>query len=466
MSLEQSIDASQLEQLENVLDRELKERNKLKWKPRDYQRPAWDFLCSGGKRAFLLWHRRSGKDELCLRFTLRALQERPGSYWHLLPVQEQSRRAIWRAVDPHTGKRRIDLAFPPVLRESTRDQEMLITFKNGSTWQVLGSDNHSSLVGSPPCGLVFSEWALSDPAAWSYLSPILEENQGWSVFNSTPRGVNHAKGMFEYASRSPDWFAQRLTANDTKLFTDKQLEKIEAEYLSLYGEDYGKCIYEQEYFCSFEAAVLGTFYGALMAQAEKEKRITGVPYDPSCRVVTAWDLGVADSTAIWFCQRVGKEIHLIDYYEASGVGLDHYAKIIHQRGYFYEKHVLPHDAEARELGTGKSRLAVLESLGLRRGVHGPVEIIPKEKVEEGIHAVRQLLPRCWFDANKCKKGVEALKLYRAEWNADKKVFGQKALHDWTSHPADALRYLALAIDGSSAGDAFHRKIVYKQGWIA
>jgi hypothetical protein len=466
MSLEQSIDAIQLEQLENVLSGELKEREKLKFMPRQYQLPAWNYLQNGGKRAFLLWHRRSGKDELCLRWTAEAMQRRPGNYWILLPQQEQARKAIWRAVDPHKGKRRIDLAFPIALRESTRDQEMLITLKNGSTVQILGSDNHSALVGSPPIGIVFSEWSLSDPQAWSYLSPILEENGGWCIFNSTPRGPNHAKNLFDYASANPEWFCERLTADQTKLFSPERLEKIEGEYLSIYGEDFGRSVYRQEYFCDFTASVIGCYFGNEMAAAERQGRICGVPYDPSCRVMTAWDLGIGDSTAIWFAQRVGKEVHIIDFYEAAGQPLQHYVQVIQKKGYFYSKHILPHDAEARELATGKTRLSVLESLGLRRGIHGPVEIVPKEKVEEGINAVRQLLPRCWFDAVKCKKGIEALKLYRCEWDSDKRIFGQKAVHDWTSDPADAFRYLALAIDGSSAGETFHRKLIYKDGWYA
>src|SRR3954451_2958960 len=194
----QSIDEAQLAQLETVLEGEVKERKLLAWTPRTYQQAAWDYLQSGGKRAYLLWHRRAGKDDLCLRWTKQALMSRPGSYWFLLPQQEQARKAIWRAVDPHTGRRRIDMAFPVGLRVKALDQEMLIEFKNGSTWQVLGSDNFNALVGSPPAGLVFSEWPLSDPQAWGYLAPAVEENAGWAIFNGTPRGPNHGKTLFEH----------------------------------------------------------------------------------------------------------------------------------------------------------------------------------------------------------------------------------------------------------------------------
>jgi hypothetical protein len=458
LSAQVAIDPAELAKLENVLSAELKERKANKWQPRHYQQAAWDYLQSGGRRVYLVHHRRAGKDELCLRHTARALQQRVGSYWIMLPMQEQARKAIWRAVDPHKGKRRIDLAFPPPLREKTLDQEMLIQFKNGSTVQILGSDNYNSLVGSPPAGIVFSEWPLSDPNAWSYMAPILEENKGWAVFNGTPRGPNHGKTLFDHADRNPDWFCELLTADQTGVFTPAQLERIEQEYIGLHGEDHGRSIFQQEYMCSFTAAVLGTYYGAELAAAERQGRICGVPYDSSARVTTAWDLGIGDSTAIWFMQKAGKEIHLIDYYEASGQALSHYVQILEKRGYFYDRHVLPHDAQARELGTGTTRIAVLERLGLRSGMHGRIDIAPKQQDEEGINAVRSILSRCWFDADKCRKGIEALKLYRTEWDQDKRVFRRKPLHDWTSHAADAFAYLAMMVDSSSP--SFTRKLVY------
>jgi len=255
--LNPSIDPAELTKLEAALEGELKERKRQKWTPRSYQKKAWDYLQAGGKRAFLLWHRRSGKDELCLRHTFAKANEKPGNYWYLLPQQEHARKAIWRAVDPHKGKRRIDLAFPMSARAKTLENEMLIELKNGSTWQVLGSDNYNALVGSPPLGIVLSEWALSDPQAWSYLAPALEENGGWAVFNGTPRGPNHAKTLYEYASRNENWFCEKLTADHTGVFTPEQLDRIQQESIGLYGEDHGRSIFEQEYMCSFEAVSLG-----------------------------------------------------------------------------------------------------------------------------------------------------------------------------------------------------------------
>jgi hypothetical protein len=227
------------------------------WIPRDYQMKLWQYLESGGKRACAIWHRRAGKDEVCLHWAARAAMKRPATYWHMLPEASQSRKAIWDAVNPHTGKRRIDEAFPLAIRSNTREQEMMIKFINGSTWQVLGSDNYDSVVGSPPAGIVFSEWALADPASWSYLMPIVEENGGWVFWITTPRGDNHAKRTHETGIRENDWFSQILTADDTGIFSEKQLAAILRQLEDQYGKARGNAIFMQEYFCSWQAAYTG-----------------------------------------------------------------------------------------------------------------------------------------------------------------------------------------------------------------
>src|SRR5574343_1340527 len=199
--------------------------------------------------------------------------------------------------------------------------------------------------------------------------------------------------------------------------------------------------YAQEFECSFEAAIMGAYFGQEMRQAEEEKRIAGVPHEASTEVFTAWDLGIGDSTAIWFAQIVGREVRVIDYYEASGVGLDHYARILREKGYLYASHILPHDADKSELGTGKTIREVLGNLGVR-----PIQIAPKLSVDEGIQAARLFVKKCWFDATKCKQGLEALKQYRREYDEKLKTFKQRPLHDWCSHAADAFRYLAVGAD--------------------
>jgi hypothetical protein len=211
--------------------------------------------------------------------------------------------------------------------------------------------------------------------------------------------------------------------------------------------------YAQEFECSFEAAVIGAYYGKLMREAED--RISGVPYEPTAQVYTAWDLGIRDSTAIWFAQVVGREIRIIDYYESSGVDLGHYVRELGQRPYLYAGHIVPHDAQAKELGTGKSRLEVLESLGLKN-----LTIAPMHRVEDGINAVRTIIPRCWFDAKKCSRGIDALKLYRSEYDDKLQALKPRPVHDWTSHAADAFRYLAMTLDTKIVNTGFNRPLNY------
>ena len=431
------------------------------WRPRDYQEAVWRYLEHGGKRANLVWHRRAGKDDLAMHWTSVSAMTRPGVYWHMLPQSEQGRKAIWRAVDAHKGQRRIDLAFPAEIRKQTRDQEMNIEFVNGSIWQLVGSDNFNSLVGSPPVGIVFSEWALADPQAWSFLSPILEENDGWALFVTTPRGPNHAQKLFDYARSQPEWFAERLTADTTGVFSAEQLDKIRNDLVGLHGEKEGLSIFNQEYMCSFAAAVIGSYYGSIVEQLERDGRVCDVPYDEAVPVTTAWDLGIGDSTAIWFLQQVGKEVHAIDYYEASGADLGHYVRELQAKPYVYARHILPHDAQARELGTGVSRIDTLESLGLKSGRLGEIKLAPRLRIEDGIQAVRSLLPKCWFDTDRCAKGVEALKLYRSDYDEKHGVMRPRPIHDWTSHCADSFRMAAISSEFIGAGSRvanFNRRI--------
>jgi phage terminase large subunit len=241
------------------------------WKPRPYQFNAWDALQSGKKRLALAWHRRSGKDELALHWTAVSSVERIGPYWHMLPMASQARKAIWDAVNPHTGRRRIDEAFPLAMRASTRDQDMFIRFVNGSTWQVVGSDNYNALVGSPPVGIVFSEYALADPSAWALLRPILAENKGWALFISTTRGRNHFQRLVEYARANPtDWYGETLTVEDTKAIPMEVIDQERRELTAERGPSEAKAIIAQEYYCDADASIPGAYYGELMGRAEAE----------------------------------------------------------------------------------------------------------------------------------------------------------------------------------------------------
>ena len=395
---------------------------------------------NGGKRASVIWPRRHGKDDVALHFTGCAAHERTGVYWHLLPQQNQARKAIWDAINPHTGRRRIDDAFPRELRDTTREQDMMIRFKCGSTWQVIGSDNYDALVGTPPIGVVFSEWALSNPQAWSLIRPILAENNGWAMFITTPRGRNHAHRMHEMAQGSDDWFAEKLTAETTGVFSPETLETERQELIAERGEEDGEAIFQQEYMTSFSAGLPGAYYAKLIDKLDRDGKIGFIPYNPQKQVHTAWDLGRNDATAIWFVQANGAGWDVIDYYANTSVGIDHYVKVLKERDYNYGEHLLPHDAENEQLVSTTGSIAeTVESMGLRG-----VRVVPRTKsVANDINEVRQILPLCRFDKEKTEKGVDALRSYRRVWDEKLRAYRDTPLHDWASDPADAFRTFAI-----------------------
>jgi len=401
---------------------------------------------AGGKRAVEVAHRRWGKDDVALHFTAVAAMQRVANYWHMLPQYSQARKVVWNAVNPRTGKRRIDEAFPPEIRSATHNQEMSIDLVNGSIWQLVGSDNYNTLVGSPPAGIVFSEWALANPMAWAYLAPVLEENGGWALWIYTSRGNNHGKTMLAHAQTTEGWFSQKLPADETPVFKPEQLDIIKGEYQTIFGPELGEMIFEQEYFCSFEGAVYGSYYAKQMAEARKEGRICPVPHNPSIEVDTFFDLGVDDSMAIWFMQPVGREYRFVDYYENTGYGLEHYAKKIKEKPYTYGNHWMPHDASIREMTNNEialSRKEVAENLGIK-----PITVVQRARnmdtiINVHIPAVRSILSQCVFDEKKCDIGIRALEGYHAEYDEEKKVLGNRPAHDWCSHGADAFRTFAV-----------------------
>lgn len=407
------------------------------WDPRPYQMNAWKALESGKKRVILVWHRRSGKDDVGMHWAATQLLQRVGTYWHLLPEYAQARKAIWEAVDPHKGIRRIDIAFPKALRESTREDTMSIRFKNGSYWHLVGSDNYNALVGTPPVGIVASEWALADPKAWGYIRPILLENDGWALFVTTSRGRNHAAKMYEDYRDDPTWHVELLKANETGVFTEEQLASERSEYVKDFGEEAGNALFEQEYMCSFDAPTFGAYFAAELRRMEDDGRLASIPIDRAVPVHTAWDLGYSDSTAIWFIQCVGKERRLIDYAEASGMGFDYYAKLLKDKGYVYGDHYFPHDIAQHMIGMDRSRMETLRSLGIS------ATVVPQGDLNDGINATRRLLDSCWIDRKRCSRGLECLRQYRREWDDKGKVWKPKPLHDWASHGADSLRTFAV-----------------------
>lgn len=426
----------------------------IDWKPRPDQDNLWQYLANGGTRAVMVAHRRFGKDEVALHWAQCAAMDRVGNYWHMLPQYSQARKVVWKAINPRTSKRRIDECFPQWMRSKTNEQDMSIEFINGSIWQLVGSDNYDTLVGSPPVGITFSEWAIANPMSWAYLSPILEENGGWALFIYTSRGNNHGKTMYETARTTEGWFSQLLRADQTPVFNARQLEQIKSDLAKVFGPDLGQALFEQEYFCSFAAAVFGAYYAKQIAEARRDGRICNVRHDTGFEVHTFWDLGVDDSTTIWFMQHINSEYRFIDYYEASGYGWDHYAKVLKDKPYVYGNHYMPHDVEHRKMAQSniaKSGREMAQDLGIK-----PVITVERVRnieilVYEHIPAVRTVLAQCVFDDAKCSRGIQALENYRAEYDEERKVLGQRPEHDWTSHAADAFRTFAIGYQRDNGG---------------
>jgi len=437
----------------------------LAWEPRPHQVDLWEALLAGTTRADVVAHRRWGKDEVALHWAAWAAQARVGGYWHMLPEAGQGRKAIWDAVNPHTGRRRIEEAFPPVVKPEFLDGEMKVRLGNGSTWQVVGSDNYDSLMGASVAGVVMSEWALAKPDAWTYLRPILAENGGWALFLWTPRGRNHATRAFEARGKDPEWFCLKSPATETEVFTQAQLAREKAELVAELGSaEEGEARYASEYLVDFDAAAPGAYYASLLGEAERAGRVGRVPVDPALRVDTAWDLGIDDYTAVWFFQQAGREVRVVDYFETSGEGLAAVVRrAIAEKPYLWGTHHLPHDVMVRELATGRSRYDTLGSLGLTR-----VDVGTAADPEERVNAARLMIPMCWFDAERCALGLERLRAYRKRWSRATHSYSGP-LHDQASHGADAFGEFALNRAGGGRGEPDRRaagRTVGGLSWMA
>ncbi len=434
------------------------------WIPRAYQRPAWDYLERGGRHAELVWHRRSGacprfscraggkkrKDEVGLHRTAVAAHERVAGYWYMLPEYKQARKAIWDAINPKTGKKRIDEAFPLEIRKATRNQEMMIEFKIGSTFQVVGSDNPDSLVGSPPAGIVYSEWALSNPASRAYLRPILVENGGWQIFNTTPRGRNHAWRTLDAARKDPTAFAQVLDATQTGIFTEQELAYELQSYIADFGDDYGRSKFEQEYMCSFDAATLGAILARQIGIAEKEGRISDeVEFDRNGqKLELTLDIGRRDTTTVWFWQSMIGGYQIVDYDSGWGLDAEEWCHRIHEKLSKYRmrdgsdalgKIWLPHDARAKTFSAKRSAVETfVDAFGANH-----IDITPNSAKADRVNAARILIPRVRFHQTNCAQGIEGLRSWSYEYNDETKTFSQEPLHDWASHDGDGFSYGCL-----------------------
>lgn len=374
-------------------------------------------------------HRRFGKTVFCINEmidqALRNEKKNP-QYAYFAPFYGQARRVAWDYLKDFTRNipgwtaNEADLRVE-ILRPATQDKIRIM---------LLGADNPGAIRGIYLDGAILDEYAEMNPEVWTQvIRPALSDRLGWAIFIGTPKGQNHFEKVYNQAGQLKDWFAAIYRASETKIIAPDELAAAKAE---MSEEEYN-----QEFECSFSAPLSGAYYGKLMDEAEKENRITKVPYDPALQVSTYWDLGVSDTTAVWFLQRLGREFRFIDYLEMSGVGLDYYARKIKEKPYVYEKHVFPHDAAARSMETGNTRQQVLKNLGIRG------DIQPRQNVDDGIQAVRLILPLAYFDKEKCERGIAALKAYSRKWDSKNQIFSDAPKHDWASNGSDAMRYCAL-----------------------
>lgn len=386
-------------------------------------------------RGVLVCHRRFGKTVLGVNAlqqgALMCEKPRP-RFAYVGPTYRQAKATSWDYVQHYAR---------PIPGITFNQQELRADYPNTGQVRLYGSDNPDSLRGIYLDGVVLDEYGMHPAKTFSeVLSATLVDRGGWALFCGTPNGKNqfydiaqHAKA--EHAKGSKEWFFAEYKASQTGL--------LDVGYLASARRIMTEDEYAQEFECSFEASVKGAIYSKEIEAARVAGRIGNVPYDPILPVDTDWDLGISDAMTIWFSQtlRTG-EVRLIDYYEASGEGFPHYFSVLQNKGYTYGTHWAPHDIQVRELGSGRSRLEVAASMGIRFKTFPRLHAGGNE-VEDGIHAVRMFLPKCWFDQTKCKAGIDSLMHYRRDYNARLNEFKATPVHDWASHGADAFRGLAV-----------------------
>lgn len=414
------------------------------FKYRTYQQKIVDFMRGGGKRWVLMYHRRAWKDKVMFNITVEMAMRKVWGYAYVLPSYAQAKKILWDSLDKD-GKSFRD-HIPKELLISTNEQELKINLANGSFVQLLWSDKIDSLRGISPAGIVFSEYAFQNPEAWTVMRPILKENGGWALFNSTPNGKNHFFDMFNMAMENENWFCQKLTIDDTKDAEGKAIvtqEDIAEERAS--GMD--EAMIQQEYFCNFDVWAIGSYYGEQMEEARNDNRITQLPFNKDTPVDLYFDLGVNDSFTISFKQNQWQFYNFVNYYESSGKTLEHYFSVIDT--YIEEKRgslgliYLPHDSKQK----AQSYLVSWTTIFEKFEEHYPnkVKYIQKSiDINIDIQQARSIFPQCRFDADNCAQLIRCLDNYRKDWDDKKKVFRNAPDHNWASHWADNFRYFAVS----------------------
>lgn len=400
--------------------------------PRDYQRAVMRAIVHEGvKRAVCVWHRRAGKDKTFLNILVMMAMQTMGNYAYYFPTATLGRKALWDNIDAKSGMRVID-HLPREVVSKINEQQMKITLVNGSTIQVLGTET-LDVVGGNYIGVIFSESAQHRPDAWDYIRPILAENGGWALFNGTPRGKNWFHRLYTMALQEPGWFVQKLTVEDTQAISAADVEAEQRAGMS-------KDMIRQEFYCDFNAANPGAIYARLIEQARDEGRICRIPVADAL-VHTSWDLGSPQNTSVWYWQVVGREIRVIDCDIATDdETLTKRVSRMMGKGYAFGCHFLPHDAMQTER-TGKTFAVEIQDAGLKN-----VRVLPvTADIWVGINGLKGLFPSLAFNSPACDQGIDALENYRTKEVTKGNIISNQPVHDWSSHTADALRYMAEAI---------------------
>lgn len=414
----------------------------IPYSPRAPQRAIHD-TASKNRFTVVVAHRRAGKTVAAINEAIRAAIECPldrPRIGYIAPTYSQAKRVAWDYLMHYTRP----------LGATANIAELRVDFWDRRI-QLYGSDNPDSLRGQYFDLVILDEIADQNPKIWTeVVRAALADRKGKAIFIGTPKGANHFKELRDRAEVEPDWALLEFKASETGIIDQSELDAARREM----GDDK----YAQEFECSFHAAIEGSYYGKLMNDLESENRFCEIKHDYLLKTITAWDLGIGDSTAIWVAQVAGKEIRMLDYIENHGVGLEWYVRELRERDWLKaDEHLLPHDVQAKELGTGKSRQELLQELGLS------VTVVPRLSVEDGIQAVRRILPDCWFNMPKVKQGVECLRNYRREYDEKRNVFFDKPLHDWASHGSDAFRYLAVGM--SNTASSWSKPLQVNTRWI-
>lgn len=399
----------------------------LGYRPREQFR---GFHTRGERWACIVAHRRAGKTVACIMelidSALRCTKLNP-QFAYIAPHYVQAKDVAWSYLKDFTR------SIPGV---KINESELKAILPNGATIRLYGADNYDRLRGLYFDGVILDEFADMDPRAWpEVIRPALSDRQGWGIFIGTPKGRNSFWEIYQHSKQSDDWFSLILRASETGIVLDEELKDAQ---LTMSAEQFA-----QEYECSFDAAIMGAYYAGLITEAEQAGRITSVEYTEGLPVQTAWDLGHADSTSIFFFQVVGSEVRVIDHYENHTQPLQHYVSVLKDRGYKYGTHWLPHDARFHMVETGRSRIQILQSLGLEAD-GASIRVIGNHKIEDGIDTARAGFSQFYFDQVKSHYALECLRQYRAAYDEKERKWLGRPHKDWTSHCADAFRYMAMA----------------------